>query len=143
MITKKYIRFGHSLCSVFFSLLLLFTSCSQEELDIKQNFDYEVIMQKYRTDVAVNKPVDLVFFIKNAGKYEEVKYSVNYFLRQGSGQLYDQKNQPLQDNIQYRMQGDTLQIRYTPTSQGDHTIEIEFSDNFGLSKEVTVKLRAD
>lgn len=142
MITKQDIHRGWLLCMAIAFLLLPF-SCAKEELEIKQNFDYEVTMQKYRTDVEVNKPVDLVFFIKNAGKYEGVQYSVNYFLRQGSGQLYDRKNQLLGDNTPYRVQGDTLQIRYTPTSQGDHTIEVEFSDNFGLRKEINVKLRAD
>lgn len=140
MIAKRCFKGG-----VFLSLLfaLLLASCTQEELDIKQSFNYEVTMQKFRTDVAVNKPVELVFFLQNEGNYQALQYSVSYFLRQGTGRLYDQESQLLGDNIRYEIQGDTLQIGYLPTAQGDHSIEIEFFDNFGLRKEITVNLRAD
>lgn len=131
-----------SFVGVLFAFFLTLVSCSQE-VDVKQNFDYEIKMQKYRTDVEVGKPVRLVFFIKSVGNYSDVRYSVNYFLRKGAGQLFDQTNQTLQDNTQYEIQGDTLRIEYLPTQQGDHIIEVEFSDNFNQRKEMVINLSAD
>lgn len=128
--------------SVLFVLLSIFASCSQE-VDVKQSFDYEIKMQKYRTDVEVDKPVSLVFFIKNTGNYSDVNYSVNYFLRTGSGRLSNQENQTLLDNTQYEIQGDILRVSYLPTQKGDHTIEVEFSDNFNQRKEIIINLSAD
>lgn len=139
---KRNILQHLSFVGVLFAFLLTLVSCSQE-VDVKQNFDYEIKMQKYRTDVEVGKPVSLVFFIKNAGNYSDVHYSVNYFLRKGAGQLFNQTNQTLQDNTQYEIQGDTLRIEYLPTQKGEHTIEIEFSDNFNQKKEMVINLSAD
>ncbi|WP_322932487.1 TraQ conjugal transfer family protein [Bacteroides sp. CG01] len=122
--------------------LCLLVSCN-EDVTIKQDFDYNIRIQKYRTDVKVGVPVNLVFFIDSEGNYSDTHYKVNYFLRKGTGQLRSDDNTPLIDNILYEIQSGTLRINYTPSEKGEHVIEIEFADNFNQKKEIIIKLSAD
>ena len=119
----------------------ILSACGKEEIKIQQNFEYDIRVQKYRTDVSIGKPIEFVFFIENTGNYSDVTYSVNYFIRKGGGTLY-WDNRPITENVNYSLSGRTLKILYIPTRQGGHTIEVDFSDNFNLHKEISIELTA-
>lgn len=120
----------------------LLISCTGE-ITVKQNFDYQIRMQKYRADVKVGIPADFVFFIENQGNYSGVRYQVNCFLRKGTGRLYRDDQTPIVDNTRYEIRGDTLRMNYIPDEKGEHVIEVEFTDNFNQTKEITIKLSAN
>lgn len=122
--------------------ICVFVSCS-EDITIKRDFDYTIRIQKYRTDVTVGIPVNLVFFIDSEGNYNDAHYKFNYFLRKGAGQLRNDRNTLLIDHIFYAIQNDILQFNYTPSEKGEHVIELEFEDNFNRKKEVVINLSAN
>lgn len=133
---KNYL--GTILC-VF--ILFSASACGNTEVEIQQSFEFDIQVQKYRTDVGIGKPIKFVFFIKNAGNYSDVSYTVNYFIRKGEG-LLTWENRPITENLNYSLTGKTLEIIYIPAQQGNHTIEIDFADNFNLHKEISIELTA-
>lgn len=128
--------------NMFILTLCLLVSCN-EDVTIKQDFEYSIRMQKYRTDVKIGVPTNLVFFLDNTGDYSDIHYHMSYFLRKGNGMLRGEDNTVLIDNTLYDIQGDTLRINYTPNEKGEHVLEFEFKDNFNQIRERTIQLSAD
>ncbi|WP_085537247.1 TraQ conjugal transfer family protein [Massilibacteroides vaginae] len=134
---KKHL---HSILpGILLSLLTILFSCNSE-IDIRQDYDFEVRMQKYRTEISEGETKELEFFIDKEGNYDHTKYYVSVFLRLGKGVITTDKDKMMNDNQYYEVPASGFKLYYTSQSAETHKIEILVKDSFGKEKETVVTL---
>lgn len=121
------------------AISLTVLSCEQN-LDIKNDYDFSITMQKFRTDIVLGETVELEYFINREGDYVGAEYYVSYFIRKGEGTLSDSDYNVLEKNTYYKVNPDTFKLYYTAHRGSNHEIELIIKDSFGKKKELTIDL---
>lgn len=124
-----------------FILCLLCLSCN-DELEIKQDYDFDVETEKYRSEISQDETVEFVFHLQRSGDYAQTYYFVSCFQREGSGTITDTYGNKLEMNKPYPVYTpETFKLRYTSTCADAQKIELTFSDNFDHRKELKIDLQ--
>ncbi len=111
-------------------------------ITIKQNFDFSVSVEKYRTEIVKDETMKLVFHLQREGNYVQTKYFVSCFIRNGQGTIRDKFGNELMMNTAYTVYDtDAYELSYTSQCSDSHTIELTFSDSFGNIREVVIELQ--
>jgi uncharacterized protein (DUF58 family) len=111
--------------------ILLFTACN-DSLSIQTNFDFEVSVLPYYTNVSINEPVELRLEIRSSkdGHYSGTEYFMRYFQYAGKGSLVDETGIVFIPNDVYTVYKKLFRFYFTPTSGQQHQLELTFYDSF-------------
>jgi hypothetical protein len=111
--------------------VLLFTACN-DSLSIQTNFDFEISIFPYYTNVSINESVELRLEIKSSkvGYYEGAEYFMRYFQYAGKGTLVDETGAVFIPNDAYRVYKKPFRFYFTPAAGQQHQLELTFYDSF-------------
>jgi uncharacterized protein (DUF58 family) len=110
--------------------MLSFIACDNS-LSLQTNFDFEVSVLPYYTNIQINEPVELRLEIKSKdGNYNGTEYFMRYFQYTGKGTLVDETGAVFIPNDAYQVYRKPFRFYFTPTSGQQHQVELTFYDSF-------------
>lgn len=124
------------LLAVLIGSLTLF-SCDKNELEIQQDFPFELKLMPVPKDIANGGTVEIRITIERAARYSGAQYFIRYFQFDGQGTLryYDQpKYLP---NDLYPLPAEQFRLYYTSRSTVSQSFDVWISDNFGNERKLT------
>ena len=113
------------------------SSCSQEELDVEQNFPFEVSVMPVLSGIATGQTVEIRIKILPQREYKENKYFLRYFQFEGKGILRYYNNQPYLPNHLYEISQKQFRLYYTSQSDESESFDVWISDGFGNEKKLS------
>lgn len=123
-------------------LSVILTSCRKKELDIQQDFPFEVTVMPVPGEIANGQTVELRFTIKAIGNYSGAKYFIRYFQYDGTGTLQYYNNPPYLPNDLYPLPKDKFRLYYRSSSTVTQSFTVWISDNFGNEKEISFQFNS-
>jgi hypothetical protein len=130
---------------VLLSLLLSSTalvSCGKDELEIQNNFPFELRLMPVPKEIANGKTVEIRINIKQSGNYSGTKYYIRYFQFDGQGTLRYYNDPPYLPNDLYLVPKDEFRLYYTSHSTVTQSFDIWISDNFGNEKKMSFEFNS-
>ncbi|MBW3524807.1 DUF3872 domain-containing protein [Chryseobacterium sp. NKUCC03_KSP] len=116
---------------------VVFTACEKEELDIQQNFPFEVNVMPVPKDVSNGQNVEIRITIEQSGNFRDANYHIRYFQFDGKGTLRYYDEPPYNPNDLYALPKTQFRLYYTSQSAVSQSFDIWISDNFGNEKQVS------
>jgi len=113
------------------------SSCTNHELDIEQNFPFEVSVMPIPSGIANGQTVEIRVKILPEGKYKENKYFLRYFQFEGKGSLRYFNNQPYLPNDLYEIPQNEFRLYYTSQSDESESFDVWISDSFSNEKKLS------
>ena len=92
--TAFFNRFRIGLLPMYVSLAILInsiTSCSKDELEIQNDFPFEIKMMPVPKEIANGNTVEIRLTILSTGNYSNTQYFIRYFQFDGQGTLGSRK----------------------------------------------------
>lgn len=115
---------------------LLVTSCEKDELDVQQNFPFEVNVMPVPKEVTNGETVEIRITIQRSGNFNSAAYYLRYFQFDGSGILRYDNQLPYQPNDLYSIPNTQFRLYYTSQSTVSQSLDVWISDNFGNEKQL-------
>jgi TraQ conjugal transfer protein len=139
---KRFInnkRFGKYLPAFLVIILFSFSllSCSRDELDIMNNFPFDVNVMPVPDDIAEGQTVEIRLTIKPAGNYNNSEYFIRYFQYDGQGILQHFDDPAYLPNDLYPLSSEQFRLYYTSQSAVSQSFEVWISDSFGNEKQLS------
>lgn len=141
----NYINLQQQILYLFVLIALLsviLTSCRKKELDIQQNFPFEVTVMPVPGEIADGQTVELRLAIKATGNYSGAKYFIRYFQYDGTGTLRYYNNPPYLPNDLYSLPKVEFRLYYRSSSKVTQSFTVWISDNFGNEKEISFQFNS-
>jgi hypothetical protein len=138
-------RFRLGLLPMYVLLAILIssvTSCSKDELEIQNNFPFEVKVMPVPKEIANGKTVEIRLTIQPTGNYSNTQYFIRYFQFDGQGTLQYYDEPPYLPNDLYRLSTKQFRLYYTSHSTVTQSFTIWISDNFGNEKQLSFQLNS-
>lgn len=132
--SKLSILFRYSLVIIITSLLL--SSCQNNDLEIQQDFPFEVEILPVPSEIAENETVEIRLSLITPSNFNGTTYSVRYFQFEGSGQLRYYNDEPYQPNDEYPLKQKHFRLYYTSQASESHQFSIWIKDSFGNERKV-------
>ena len=129
-------KFVWLLLLVFASAITL-SSCDKEELDIQQNYPFEVKVMPVPGDISNGQTVEIRITIERSGNFSDANYFIRYFQYDGQGTLRYYSEPPYMPNDLYQLPATQFRLYYTSQSTVSQSFDIWISDNFGNEKKVS------
>ena len=118
-------------------------SCSKDdELEIQNDFPFEVNVMPVPKDVANGQTVEIRISIQRIGNYTGTQYYLRYFQFDGTGTLQYYDEPPYLPNDLYPLQAEQFRLYYTSTSTVSQSFEVWISDSFGNEKQVSFQFNS-
>lgn len=117
-------------------------SCDSEELDVQQNYPFEVKVMPVPKDVSNGQTVEIRITIERSGNFNDAKYYLRYFQFDGQGALRYHDNPPYMANDIYQIPKMQFRLYYTSTSTVSQSFDVWISDNFGNEKQVSFQFNS-
>lgn len=118
-------------------------SCSKDdELEIQNDFPFEVQVMPVPKDVANGQTVEIRVTIQPTGNYSNTKYFLRYFQFDGQGTLRYYDNTPYLPNDLYQLPTEQFRLYYTSTSAVSQSFDVWISDSFGNEKQLSFKFNS-
>ncbi len=119
-------------------------SCSKDdELEIQNDFPFEVNVMPIPKDVANGQTVEIRITIqRTAGNYSNTQYFLRYFQFDGTGALQYYDEPPYLPNDLYQLPTEQFRLYYTSTSAVSQSFEVWISDSFGNEKQVSFQFNS-
>ena len=142
-------KFRTGLLPLFVFLTILtasvtLVSCSKDdELEIQNDFPFEVNVMPVPKDVANGQTVEIRFAIQRTGNYSNTQYFLRYFQYDGQGILRYYDEPPYLPNDLYPLPAEQFRLYYTSESTVSQTIEIWISDSFGNEKQISFQFNSN
>ncbi|MFP3591444.1 DUF3872 domain-containing protein [Chryseobacterium sp. SIMBA_038] len=114
---------------ILFELSL--SSCSTNDLEIQQNFPFELNIMPIPKDIANGETVEIRLKIISKGNYAETKYYLRYFQFDGNGILRYNNEPPYIPNDSYELSEKEFRLYYTSTSTVSQSFDVWIYDSFG------------
>ncbi|MCY0976838.1 DUF3872 domain-containing protein [Chryseobacterium wangxinyae] len=114
----------------------ILSSCTDEELEIKQNFPFEVSVMPVSKNISNGETVEIRLKILSGGNFKGTQYYIRYFQFDGTGILKYYNDIPYSQNDSYALQAKEFRLYYTSTSTVSQSFKIWISDSFGNEKEI-------
>ncbi|SMO71982.1 protein of unknown function [Chryseobacterium rhizoplanae] len=136
------IKITRSTLSTLFILLVLLvselglSSCAQNDLEIRQNFPFEISVMPVPKNIAKDEYVEIRIKIHPEGNFEDTQYHLRYFQFEGTGKLQYYNTQPYFPNDSYRLFEREFRLYYTSTSDVSQSFTVWISDTFGNEKKI-------
>lgn len=112
-------------------------SCDKDELEIQNNFPFEVKVMPVPKEIANGNTVEIRFTIKPTGNYNNAHYFIRYFQFDGQGTLRYYSEPPYQPNDLYSIPTEQFRLYYTSNSNVSQSFEVWISDSFGNEKQLS------
>jgi len=119
-------------------LVLAFTlsSCNKDELEVKQNFPFEVEVMPVPKDIAIGNTIEIRLRIIPSGDFDDTEYFLRYFQFDGVGELRYFNEGPYQPNDLYPLSEKQFRLYYTSRSAVAQSFDVWVSDNFGNERQL-------
>jgi len=134
---KKHKLFVLQLLAALIFSSFLFMSCDKKELDVQQNFPFEVKVMPLRQGIDSGQTVEIRFAIVRSGNFKDVVYSIRYFQYEGAGLLRRSSNPPYLPNDEYSLPEETFRLYYTSHCTVSQQFDLWITDNFGNEKQLS------
>jgi len=118
------------------------SSCDKNELDIQQNYPFEVTVMPVPADVESGQTVEIRITIQRAGNFSDAQYYIRYFQYDGIGALRYYNETPYLPNDLYAQPQTQFRLYYTSASTVSQSFDIWISDNFGNEKQVSFQFNS-
>lgn len=118
------------------------TSCEKEELEIQQNFPFEVKVMPVPGDISNGQTIEIRMTIQRQGNFNDARYYIRYFQFDGNGTLRYYNDPPYQPNDLYDLPQTQFRLYYTSASTESQSFDIWISDNFGNEKQVSFQFNS-
>lgn len=118
------------------AILLVFSSCNSDDLEIKNDFPFEVNLMPVPTEISNGQTVEIRMKITSEGNYQNTKYYIRYFQFEGVGDLRYFDNPPFLPNDLYELASEEFRLYYTSLSDESTEFSIWISDNFGNERKL-------
>ena len=138
--TAFFNRFRIGLLPMYVSLAILInsiTSCSKDELEIQNDFPFELKMMPVPKEIANGNTVEIRLTILSTGNYSNTQYFIRYFQFDGLGTLQYYEEPPYLPNDLYPLQAKQFRLYYTSNSTVSQSFDVWISDNFGNEKQLS------
>lgn len=140
---KNYVRKGLGFLLII-PLMVLFelslSSCSTEEIEIHQNFPFELQIMPIPKDIAYGETIEIRLKIIPRGNFSETKYYLRYFQFDGNGTLQYYQDPPYQPNDEYQLIQREFRLYYTSSSTVSQSFDVWIFDSFGNEKQISFQL---
>jgi hypothetical protein len=135
-------KYGLHLQAMFMLLAMLvcavvLTSCEKDELDIQQNYPFEVQVMPVPKELANGQTVEIRITIERSGNFSDAKYFIRYFQFDGQGILRYYNEPSYMPNDLYLLPQTQFRLYYTSQSTVSQSFDIWISDNFGNEKQLS------
>ncbi len=136
------------LSSIYVMLAILtasvsLVSCSKDdELEIQNDFPFEVNVMPVPKDVANGQTVEIRITIQRKGNYSNTQYFLRYFQFDGQGTLKYYDEPPYLPNDLYPLSTDQFRLYYTSTSAVSQSFEVWISDSSGNEKQLSFQFNS-
>ena len=137
----KRSKFLWMLALVLTSAIML-SSCNKDELDIQQNYPFEVKVMPVPGEVANGQTVEIRITIERSGSFSDAGYFIRYFQYDGQGTLQYYSEPPYMPNDLYQLPQTQFRLYYTSKSTVSQSFDIWVSDNFGNEKQVSFEFNS-
>lgn len=118
-------------------------SCSKDdELEIQNDFPFEVNVMPVPKDVANGNTVEIRITIQRTGNYSNTQYFLRYFQFDGQGTLQYYNEAPYLPNDLYPLASEQFRLYYTSTSAVSQSFYVWISDSFGNEKQVSFQFNS-
>lgn len=115
----------------------ILSSCNKDELDIQQNFPFEVKVMPVPGDIANGQTVEIRMTIERSGNFNGAKYFIRYFQYDGQGTLRYYNEPPYMPNDLYQLPATQFRLYYASQSAVSQSFDVWISDNFGNEKQIS------
>lgn len=139
---KNYIKIAKRFASIFYVIPVLIlteailSSCNNDELEIRQNFPFEISVMPVPKNIAKDDTVEIRLKILPSSNFTATRYYLRYFQFDGSGALKYYDEAPFLPNDVYELSQKEFRLYYTSTSTVSQNFKIWIKDSFGNEKEV-------
>lgn len=123
-----------AICIILSAIIL--TSCEKKELEIQQDFPFEVTTMPVRPEISKGQTVQIRVNIKSSGSYEGTKYFIRYFQFEGEGMLRYERAMAYTPNDPYPLPAKQFSLYYTSKSDQGQAFSVWISDSFGNEKQL-------
>lgn len=130
----NFFTYRIGLLTIGLSLLLsslILVSCSKDQLEIQNDFPFEVTIMPVPKDISKDQTVEIRITLKRSGHYKGTQYFMRYFQFDGQGTLRYYDDPPYVPNDLYSLSKDQFRLYYTSQSTVSQSFDIWISDNFG------------
>lgn len=144
IIIKKYalhVQAMFLLAAMLICLVVLF-SCEKDQLEIQQNYPFEVNVLPVPKSVSNGQTVEIRITIQRSGNYSGTQYYLRYFQFDGTGTLRYYDEPPYLPNDSYLIPETQFRLYYTSQSTVSQTFDIWISDSFGNERQVSFQFNS-
>lgn len=117
-------------------------SCDKGELEIQNDFPFEVQVMPVPTDIANGDTVEIRISVQRSGNYADSQYFIRYFQFDGQGTLQYFDDPPYEPNDLYSLPIEQFRLYYTSQSAISQSFDIWISDNFGNEKQISFQFNS-
>ncbi|MFC0077801.1 DUF3872 domain-containing protein [Flavobacterium procerum] len=129
-------RFKKAASALLLSPLILLC-CDTKELQIQQDFPFEVTVMPIPKEVAKGGTVEIRISIKRDNRYSGAGYFIRFFQFDGKGTLQYQDEPAYIANDLYPLKTEKFRLYYTSQSSVSQSFDVWISDNFGNEKKLS------
>lgn len=115
---------------------IVFNSCQDNDLDIKQDFPFDVKVMPIPSKIKEGEILEIRIILETAGNFSETKYSIRYFQFEGNGKLQRYSDEPYLPNDEYILPQKQFRLYYTSQSSESHQFSIWIKDSFSNEKRI-------
>lgn len=138
-------KFRSGLLPMYVLLAILInsvTSCGKDELEIQNDFPFEVEVMPVPKEIANGNSVEIRMTIQPTGNYSNTQYFIRYFQFDGQGTLQYYDEPPYQPNDLYPLQAKQFRLYYTSNSTVSQSFDVWISDNFGNERQLSFEFNS-
>lgn len=141
-------KFRIGLLPVYLMLAILTASVSlvscrkDDDLEIQNNFPFEVKVMPVPKDVANGQTVEIRVTIQRTGNYSNTQYYLRYFQFDGQGSLRYYDETPYLPNDLYLLPTEQFRLYYKSASAVSQSFDVWISDSFGNEKQLTFQFNS-
>jgi hypothetical protein len=118
------------------------TSCGKDELEIQDDFPFEVKVMPVSKEIANGNSVEIRLTIQPTGNYSNTQYFIRYFQFDGQGTLQYYDEQPYLPNDLYPLRAKQFRLYYTSGSTVSQSFDVWISDNFGNERQLSFEFNS-
>ncbi len=119
---------------LFISFVL--TSCQDNNLEIQQDFPFEVEIMPVPSEIAENETIEIRISLITSSNFNGTSYRIRYFQYEGAGQLRYYNEAPYLPNDEYPLKQKQFRLYYTSQTSESHQFSVWITDSFGNEKKV-------
>jgi hypothetical protein len=113
------------------------SSCSKDELEIQNDFPFEVKVMPVPKEIGNGNSVEIRLTVKPTGNYSNTQYFIRYFQFDGQGTLQYYDEPPYLPNDLYPLLAKQFKLYYTSNSTVSQSFDVWISDNFGNERQLS------